>query len=159
MWIGEQLMRKEKLMASGLAITPTAARAGRLAERMSLLATWAGRIVASRGAPVRGRGFGARLAQRFDTSDSLGARAAELSQRLTLEPIEVRAVEMSLAPFAPPLRQISAARQGAAEWRPAREPRLPPWARPPSENDLPPAPSRTQLLDELASIGWGQEPM
>ena len=155
-------MRQEKLKASGLTITPTAAQAARLAKRMSLPAMWAEQIAARRNSSSLASGFGVRLAERFDTSDTTGTRAAELGQRFTPEPIEVNTVEMSLAPFAPPLRQISAARQGAAEWqsggRPTRELRLPPWARPHPENDAPPVSSGPQLLDELASMSWGQKP-
>jgi hypothetical protein len=69
--------------------------------------------------PVR---LSERLVQRFDVSGSPGLRAAAFSRRFATRTLQGAPVEMTLSPYAPPQRQISAVRQGvplAPMWRPA----------------------------------------
>lgn len=145
-------MQRDRRIASELTITKTAAQAERLAARMAMPAAWATRIAEQRRAQVPT--FGARFDQRLASVASAGATAAAFAERYTPEPIEPPALDMTIAPFAPPLRQISAARQGAPVWQrqsgPPREPRLPPA-------DRARAPSATPgLAGELAALGWGR---
>lgn len=144
-------MRQDLIKASGLTITATADAARRLAERMALPAAWAARLAGLHRPELAPASFGVWVSARQRRPIE---RLDQLAQRFRPEPLELPQAELTVTPFAPPLRQISAARQGAAEWQarraPAREPRLPPWARPTPE------PAAPALLGDLASLGWGR---
>lgn len=116
-------------------------------------AAWALRITEQRRAQVPI--FGVYFDQRLASVASAGATAAAFAERSTPETLKPPRLDMTIAPFAPPLRQISAARQGAPVWQrpsgPPREPRLPPAdRRAPSE--------AAGLAGELAALGWGRPP-
>ncbi|HEU4323216.1 MAG TPA: hypothetical protein VFS21_08680 [Roseiflexaceae bacterium] len=142
-------------MAEGppdLKIPPTAATAARLAARLARCDRWAGRIAARQHTLVRVE-FGARLRARLDRRHALSDWAEAFSQRLLPGAGYSEPADLPVTPYAPPLRQLSAARQGAAEW--SQGVRGPSRAAPAAE----PAPTEQSvtaeaLLRELESLGW-----
>jgi hypothetical protein len=63
-----------------------------------------------------GAGLERSIVRRFDTSGAPGLHAAHLGQRFVARPLRSAPLELTVSPYAPPQRQISAARQGAAMW-------------------------------------------
>lgn len=101
-----------------------------------------------------------RLVVRHTPRDAAERLAGELQSRLTPTPAAASDQELTLAPFSPPLRQISTARQGAPEWGSAAAETEPaPLHTPPTLDHtvewLPPAPMGP-LLGELMAQGWGR---
>lgn len=93
---------------------------------------------------------GAQLIQRLDTSDAPGLGAAAFSRRFVQRALRLGELELTVSPYAPPQRQLSAVRQGAPMWPPAGSsagPTAPEAARPASP---PPTPKATaQDVGEL----------
>lgn len=114
-----------------------------LADRLAGCAGWARRIV-SRQQPLVRVGFGSQLIERWQPRSPVGEWAVEVARRFAVGTAGARAEPLVLSPYAPPQRQISAARQGAAEW-PHGEGRSASADRP---SDLP------AILQDLMSQGW-----
>lgn len=75
-------------------------------------------------------GIGAAILRRLDTSGAPGLHAAGLGGRFAPKAMRAPPLQLTVSPYAPPQRQISAARQGAPMWRPPAAPA--PAARPPA---------------------------
>lgn len=139
-----------------LTVPPTAARAARMALRSLQPAAWANQIVSRRRPAIKAASFGTQLLERFEQPNSVGIYAETFAERFLQEPLETEREEMTLAPYSPAQRQVSAARQGALEW-----PSGPPTA-PLSRGPLLGTPADTseqtiaseQLLDDLRALGW-----
>lgn len=65
------------------------------------------------------------LTRRFDTSGAPGLQAGAFARRFVARPLRAEPLEMTVSPYAPPQRQISAVRQGAPMWPPAAAPAAP----------------------------------
>lgn len=76
-------------------------------------------------------GVGDTIVGRLDTSGAPGWGAAEFSRRFLRRTLRMSELELTVSPYAPPQRQLSAARQGAPMWPPAATPRSAPGAQPP----------------------------
>lgn len=95
---------------------------------------------------------GARILRRLDTSGAPGLGAVAFSRRFAQRHLRLEAIELTVSPYAPPQRQLSAVRQGAPMWPPAqpasaadslthssqRAPSGAPKATPQDANQLPP---------------------
>lgn len=83
--------------------------------------------------------IGAAILRRLDTSGAPGLHAAGLGGRFAPRAMRAAPLPMTVSPYAPPQRQISAARQGAAMWRPPAA-AAPPTAAAPAGAPEPPRP-------------------
>ena len=106
---------KDQPKASKLAPPPAVVEAVRLASRAARPAAWAAAIAAHmrRDGPVA---FSAGLVRRFDIADAPGTRAADFAQRLVPGELPIDEVELTVSPYAPPMRQLSRVRQGVPMW-------------------------------------------
>ena len=106
---------KDQPKVSKLAPPPAVVEAVRLARRASRPAAWAAAIAAHtrRNGPVA---FSAGLVRRFDIADAPGTRAADFAQRLVPGELPIDEVELTVSPYAPPMRQLSSVRQGVPMW-------------------------------------------
>lgn len=118
-----------------------------LAERLAGCDGMARRIL-SRQQPLVRVGFGAQLIERWQPRSPVGEWAVQVSQRFAVGTAGAKADPLVLSPYAPPQRQISSARQGAAEWQHG-EGRGGSADRP---SDLP------AILQDLMSQGWKNRP-
>lgn len=105
-----------------------AADALRLARGLAKAASWSA-IMAARGLPQGPLAFSRRFVQRFDIDNAPGARAADFARELLPRSLDIGEFEMTVSPYAPPMRQLSSVRQGVPMWsgaskavRPAPEP-------------------------------------
>lgn len=130
-----------------LTLPPAAAQAARLVQRIARFERWVNTVV-SHSHPLIEVGFGARVMRRFAVSSTSGVWAAEFAARFEPAP-PPEPIDMTVSPYVPPQRQISVARQGAADWASG--------AQPSSSTALSSAPSVTAeaLLRELETQGWG----
>lgn len=62
---------------------------------------------------------GEGILRRMDTSGAPGLGAAAFSRRFVQRHLRLGALELTVSPYAPPQRQLSAVRQGAPMWPPA----------------------------------------
>ncbi len=98
---------------------------------------------------------GAQLIRRLDTSGAPGLGAAAFSRRFVQRALRLGELELTVSPYAPPQRQLSAARQGAPMWPPAgappaQGPAAPHAASPAASPAAPPTPRATaQDIAEL----------
>lgn len=106
-----------------------------LASRLARPADWADGIV-RRAQPLVMVDFGARLRERFGSSGGTSTLAAEVARRFERSDMGEQSVPLEIAPFSPPQRQISAARQGALEGPKTLS------------SDSP------SLMDDLKKMGW-----
>ncbi|GAB4196425.1 MAG: hypothetical protein OHK0022_13900 [Roseiflexaceae bacterium] len=137
-----------------LKIPPAAAMAARLSARLARCDHWASAIAARQQTLVQ-VGFAARLRTRLDRRHGLSDWAAAFTERLLPGTGYSEPADLPVTPYAPPLRQLSAARQGAAEW--SEGVRGPTRAAPPTASEAPPAErsvTAEALLRELESLGW-----
>ena len=118
-----------------------------LAERLAGCDDWASQI-RSHQQPLVRVGFGARMIERWQPRSPVGEWAGEVARRFAVGTTGAKAEPLVLSPYAPPQRQISAARQGAAEW-PHGEGRGSPAGR---SDDLP------AILQDLMNQGWKNRP-
>jgi hypothetical protein len=118
-----------------------------LAGEIGRPAAWAARVVAQR-QPGPASALVIGLFQRLATAEAPGMRAADLARRFALESLALDAIDLTISPYAPPQRQISAARQGAPMWsssavqRPVAPTRtapahVHPAGRPPARDEIP----------------------
>ncbi len=98
-----------------LEIPPTAARAALIANRIGQIAVLASTIVRRQRMPGTSS-FGPRLFERFDMSTSGIEWSISMAERYSRDTPDNRRESLPVATYAPPQRQISSARQGAAEW-------------------------------------------
>lgn len=131
-----------------LALPPTTVDAVLIASRLRRIETWAERM-ARRSIPTSPVAFSVVLVRRFDVEYAPGSRAVDFARRLLPDTLAMNDVELTVSPYAPPMRQLSGVRQGVPMWRAgspprtsAREPsaQAPQPATPPSV----PVPQRTQ---------------
>lgn len=90
---------------------------------------------------------GAGLIRRLDTSGAPGLGAAAFSRRFVQRALRLGALELTVSPYAPPQRQLSAARQGAPMWPPAGEPPPLASAAPRAASPAPPPAPRVAAQD------------
>ena len=98
-----------------LALPATTVAAVQLAGRVRQQNRWAERVV-GRHAPVAPLAFSKAVLARFDVHHAPGSRAAEFAQRLLPDPLDMGDVELTVSPYAPPMRQLSGVRQGVPMW-------------------------------------------
>lgn len=150
-----------------LALPAAAADAMQVAGRLQRIEGWADRM-AVRGAPQRPLAFSRALSNRFDIRFAPGSRALNFARRLLPDPIDVQGVELTVSPYAPPMRQLSSVRQGVPMWsasdanRNSASPQFAPAARSrPSAPPVPPVPkpsqdrsaaSRSEIPADLSAI-------
>jgi hypothetical protein len=95
---------------------PTGARGAiRLSARLSGYDRWAGAILAHQRTLVA-LDFGSRLEARLSLRQTVQDWAAALAQRFVASESAHAADDLPVTPYAPPLRQLSSSRQGAAAW-------------------------------------------
>ena len=128
--------RRDKLEASGLEITPVMERAMRISGRLARMADWSDRIAARKRPPGKALAFGVRRFERFDVANHSGTWAEELAERFAPVEAPPGTADLPLATYAPPQRQISSARQGAAGWPPGATAPAPGEAEAPSPAGL-----------------------
>lgn len=87
----------------------------RIAQRLRRSVDWAGRIAAHT-SPVGPIVFSRSLFQRFDIRHAPGSSAVNFARRLVPDPLEVAEVELTVSPYAPPMRQLASVRQGVPMW-------------------------------------------
>lgn len=137
----------DNLLTSRSPIGRVAVQTIHLAGEIGRSAAWADRIAALR-QPSRPAALAAGLFERWRTTNAPGMRAADLARRFVLESLAVDVVELTISPYAPPVRQISTARQGAPMWSPGTaQPAAPPpravsahaepAGRPPARDEVP----------------------
>lgn len=108
--------RNTRLDLSVLTVPPTAARTFDTVFQALRPAAWAQQVAARVRPPERAL-FAAQLIERGLASETPGTVAEDFALRLMPEETRRRdETNMALATYAPPQRQISAARQGASEW-------------------------------------------
>lgn len=110
-------MSKTSNKQQTLGLAPNLARTLSTVARLRRTAQFADRLVA-RQLPFGAQAFSIRLLDRFDTSVAPGWQAESVGEQFATEELAIDTVEMTVSPFAPPQRQISAVRQGAAMWSP-----------------------------------------
>ncbi|NJM08122.1 hypothetical protein HC891_20940 [Candidatus Gracilibacteria bacterium] len=115
-------MSKTSDKQQALDLPPNLARTVQMAARLGRTASFAERLAARR-LPLAAQVFSALLLDRFETSFAPGWRADGMAAQFDTEELAVAAVEMTVSPFAPPQRQLSAVRQGAAMWSQPATPR------------------------------------
>lgn len=108
--------RKQNHDPALFTVPPTIVRALELAHRTARAAAWAERLVERTRISQRAV-FAMRLTERLLMGETPGVAAEELAQRLIPESGRNSDQDMALATYAPPQRQISAARQGAPDWQ------------------------------------------
>ncbi|GIV97433.1 MAG: hypothetical protein KatS3mg057_2090 [Herpetosiphonaceae bacterium] len=97
-------------------ISPSAEERELEAAQTRQLAEWAGRIAAHSRTLIT-HDFSVQLVRRFDVAARPGMQAASFAERFFQgQRRNLPAGELVLAPYAPPQRHISSARQGALEW-------------------------------------------
>ena len=106
--------RKQNHDPALFTIPPTIVRALELAHRTARAAAWAERVAERTRTSERAL-FAMRLTERLLMGETPGVVAEELAQRLMPESGRSDQ-DLALATYAPPQRQISAARQGAPDW-------------------------------------------
>jgi hypothetical protein len=136
--------RGSQLDTRGLVIPPAAKRAFQLSHALWMADRWASRIAARMGT-VSAVHAGAQLFGRFASTHPAHAWAGAISRRFTRYDAPASRDDMPLSPYVPPLRQISSARQGAANWDRA-------------DRGSPPTVSADALLNDLSFMNWGQPP-
>ncbi len=134
-----------------LSIPAAATDAVRLTNTLVRPAAWAKRVVAqiAHAGPLT---FSQGLVHRFDTRHAPGARAASFAKTLVPDPLRLDEVELTVSPYAPPMRQLGSVRQGVPMWRAAesRTPAPAPAARPPATAPMSrAAPPRKAKKDEI----------
>jgi hypothetical protein len=105
----------ESLVRERPPLARVAAAAIRLAGEIGRPAAWAAQV-AARPRLVLAGAFASDLLGRFETGGAPGMRAASLSGRFAHDALDLDALELTISPYAPPLRQLSTARQGAPMW-------------------------------------------
>ncbi len=153
---------KAELKIPKLAVPAAATEAVQLAHTLARPAVWARRIVSQTAAagPVR---FSQAMAQRFETRYAPGARAASFAKTLLPDPLRLDEIELTVSPYAPPMRQLGSVRQGVPMWRageasapraPAPRPSAPPTStpRPASRPPSPRDPSKKEIPPDLIAI-------
>lgn len=85
-----------------------------LAQRLSTTDRLAARIIGHQRPLINLQG-GQELIARYTTSETTGTWAEQFAARFTPRPFGSPPPAMDIAPFAPPQRQISSARQGALD--------------------------------------------
>jgi hypothetical protein len=118
-----------------------------LTDRLAGCEGWVRRILSHQQPLVR-VGFGATMIERWQPRSPVGEWAGEVARRFAVGTSGAKADPLVLSPYAPPQRQISSARQGAAEW-PHGEGRASSADRP---SDLP------AILQDLMNQGWKNRP-
>ena len=114
-----------------------------LSERLAGSDVWVLRILSRQQPLVRVR-FGSQLIERWHPRSPVGEWAVEVARRFAVGTAGAKSEPLVLSPYAPPQRQVSSARQGAAEWQHG-EGRASPAGH---TNDLP------AILQDLMSQGW-----
>ncbi len=90
---------------------------------------------------------GAQLIRRLDTSGAPGLGAAAFSRRFVQRALRLGELELTVSPYAPPQRQLSAASQGAPMWPTAGAPPAQGPAAPHAASPAPPPTPRAAALD------------
>ncbi|MBA3470118.1 MAG: hypothetical protein H0T53_10785 [Herpetosiphonaceae bacterium] len=108
-------------------------------------AAWADQLVRRRRTLVA-VDFGPRLIQRWQSGRGSAEWASKLARQFVSDTQPQPASDLVVSPYAPPQRQISAARQGAADW--AHEPGRGVTGPPAQQNELP------TILQDLIAQGW-----
>lgn len=96
-------------------LPPGARGALRLCARLCGHDRWAGAILSHQRTLVA-RDFGARLETRLTPQQPVQEWAVALAQRFVASESAHSSEELPVTPYAPPLRQLSSSRQGAAPW-------------------------------------------
>lgn len=97
---------------------------------------------------------GERLLRRMDTSGAPGHGAAAFARRFAQRHMRLAPLELTVSPYAPPQRQLSAARQGAPMWPPAApQPAAAPAPRATPQDPSPIPPDLKALLELHRSRG------
>lgn len=99
-----------------LALPAATVEAIHIVRRIRSIGTWVERI-ARRGIPMPPSAFSAVLLRRFDIQYAPGARAMDFARRLLPDPLALGDTELTVSPYAPPMRQLSSVRQGVPMWR------------------------------------------
>jgi hypothetical protein len=133
-----------------LDLPPNLARTLQMTTHLGQTARFADRLAARR-LPFGAQAFGTLLLDRFNTRYAPGWQAESVGEQFVAEELAVNEVEMTISPFAPPQRQISAVRQGAAMWSPPSTPlpQLPIDESPPEPRPRPSAAPRPQPVKRV----------
>ena len=113
------------------------------------LARWASGI-AAHSRPLVMVDFGIDLLQRRQIAAVAGAWSAEQAARLERRSYGSLDTRLDVSPYVPPQGQISAARQGAAQWEAASAPDFSPEAR----SHLSSSRDMDAIRRELEALGW-----
>lgn len=124
-----------------LRIAPAATRAFALSRALWRSERWAGQISAQL-QPTESAQFGARLIARLTSARPVGVWGDALVRRFTRRDRAANQAALPVSPYVPPLRQLSAARQGAAAWQGQSGPSM----------------DASALLSDLSILNWGQPP-
>ena len=98
-----------------LELPPGARGAIRLSGRLCGYDRWAGAILTHQRTLLM-LDFGSRIEARLSTRQTVQDWAASLAQRFVASESAHTSDELPVTPYAPPLRQLSSSRQGAAPW-------------------------------------------
>ena len=93
-----------------------------LARTLARGAQWSLRIAAN-GRAIGPVAFSRGMLQRFDVGRAPGMRAAEFARSLIPTPLPLDEIELTVSPYAPPMRQLSSTRQGVPMWSSGEPPR------------------------------------
>ena len=143
--------KNNNLPAPDLALPTSIVQTMRLVQRIAQNATWGERIAAQHQLPAAAS-FGSRLFRRFDAASTPGVWASAFAQRFATDELTPSTTDLTLAPYAPAQRQVSAARQGALPWSGGDDFSA---AWPTGSIDRSPEPSaHHSLFNDLATSGW-----
>ena len=110
-------------------------------------AAWADQLVRRRRTIVA-VDFGQRLIRRWHSGGGTAEWASTVAKQFRNDAQPQPSTDLVVSPYAPPQRQISAARQGAAEWSHGSGTGMP---HPPAQpNELP------AILRDLMAHGWNE---
>lgn len=151
---------------SKLALPPATIEAVHMTRMALRPALWAQQIAShiQRGGPLA---FSNSLLRRFEIVDAPGLRAADFARGLLPETLDINAIELTVSPYAPPMRQLSSIRQGVPMWsgsesrstptpqptpRPAATSNTPRPAGPPRLQASKPQPEENEVPKDLLAI-------
>lgn len=96
-------------------LPPTTVEAVRLARRLTQARVWTQRMLVN-AQPRKPIAFSAHMARRFNIIDAPGTRALHFVKKLIPDPLPIGESELTVSPYAPPMRQLSSVRQGVPMW-------------------------------------------
>lgn len=106
----------EPVVFSSKPVLPrTVVEAVRLAQGARRLVHWSERL-AERSMPTGPVAWSKHLTQRFDIRSAPGAAATNFAQRLLPDALDIDDFELTVSPYAPPMRQLGSVRQGVPMW-------------------------------------------